>query len=412
MIPSWSRLVLAAMVYAVPSSALAQDPEAPPEQEEAKPGEVTANPRFVPGKGLSFESDDGQFAMAMRLRAQFLYTGLHEPEEEEPLVHSFQIRRARLQFGGHVFGENNRYKTELAFSPRDEGVDGGPTITPLLDWYAELTHVRDLHLRVGQYKVPFNRQRVISSGDLQLVDRSIVQSEFNLDRDVGLHVFSPDLGGLGVLKYYAGAWINQGRDAMDAAPLHPMYIARVEVLPFGKFADYSEVDFARGEPGLSIGAAYAFLDDATSDRGILGDPFPDGGTADLHTFTGDVLFKGGGFSLLSEGYLRRGERTAGDAVDELGEPITAEPVRDGVGWFVQAGYLLGAVPLEVSARYDDLSPSGTGSALEEAHAAGGGASWYFAEHSLKLQGDYFRLWGADGPSAGADQVRMQLQLAY
>jgi len=35
--------------------------------------------------------------------------------------------------------------------------------------------------------------------------------------------------------------------------------------------------------------------------------------------------------------------------------------------------------------------------------------WYLAEHSLKLQGDYFHLWGADGAS---DRVRVQLQLAY
>jgi phosphate-selective porin OprO and OprP len=44
-------------------------------------------------------------------------------------------------------------------------------------------------LGVGQTKLPGNRQRVNSSGDLQLVDRSIVNAFFNIDRDFGIQAY-------------------------------------------------------------------------------------------------------------------------------------------------------------------------------------------------------------------------------
>lgn len=367
--------------------------------------------RFVPGKGLTFRSQDKAFEIALRLRGQFLYTLLDEPSEQ--LAHSFQLRRARVQFGGHAFSVHNKYKVELALSPRDENVRGtaGPTLTPLLDWYAEFDYLRDLNLRVGQYKVPFSRQRVISSGDLQLVDRAIAQSEFNLDRDVGFHLFSSDLGGLKRLKYYAGAWINEGRDASAMRGLDMMYIARVEALPFGMFADYKEADIERTEkPRLSIGLAYAYLDDALRDRGILGSVPADEGTSDVHVMTVDAFFKLRGISLFGEFFLRRASRTPGGAVDEMGMVIPTAPSRDGIGWFVQAGYVLPGRPVEVAARYSEVRPRGDDSALEREHESTVGVSWYPGGHSYKLQADYGRLWsGSIGE--GANQGRVQLQLA-
>ena len=60
--------------------------------------------------------------------------------------------------------------------------------SPLLSYYLEFDYLRDLTVRVGQYKIPFSRQRVISSGNQQMVDRSIANGEFNLDRDIGIDI--------------------------------------------------------------------------------------------------------------------------------------------------------------------------------------------------------------------------------
>ena len=40
----------------------------------------------------------------------------------------------------------------------------------------------------GQYKVPFGRQEMTSSGSQQFVDRSLVSNEFARGRDIGVSV--------------------------------------------------------------------------------------------------------------------------------------------------------------------------------------------------------------------------------
>ena len=61
-----------------------------------------------------------------------------------------------------------------------------------------------------------------------------------------------------------------------------VYLARLEYLPLGIFRDMSEVDFARTKPRLAIGATYSFFQGANRVRGMIGDEFEDGGTANYH----------------------------------------------------------------------------------------------------------------------------------
>ena len=100
------------------------------------------------------------------------------------------IRRARLKFDGYIFSPKLKYKTELALSNRDNGGGNSSTFSNaaniILDAYIEWNFYKNLSLRVGQTKLPSNRERVISSGNLQFVDRSRLNSRFTLDRDVGL----------------------------------------------------------------------------------------------------------------------------------------------------------------------------------------------------------------------------------
>src|SRR5690606_18113427 len=136
---------------------------------------------------------------------------------------------------------------------------------------------------LGQMKVPFSRQRVNSSSALNMPDRSLVSSEFNLTRDLGVMFTSQDLGGLGGrLAYYAGVFMGEGRNAFNLSDFGLLYVGRLEVRPFGKFDDYSEGDLARSPtPGLSIAGAYAFQDRAHALRGVAGDYPADRGTTDF-----------------------------------------------------------------------------------------------------------------------------------
>ena len=111
-------------------------------------------------------------------------------------------------FEGHAFTRKLTYTIQLGFSNRDMEPD---LLIPLRDAYVTWQALRDLGIRFGQMKVPFGKQRVVSSSSLQMVDRSIVTSELNMDRDVGLYLMSEDLLGLkGRLMYQAGVFSGQG----------------------------------------------------------------------------------------------------------------------------------------------------------------------------------------------------------
>jgi len=324
------------------------------------------------------------------------------------------LRRARIQFGGHFFGEDNRYKLQLALSPRDLGIrdnfTGTPTQSPLLDYYLEFRQLRDLTLRIGQYKVPHNRQRVTSSGNLQMVDRSILNSEFNLDRDVGFDIRSRDFLGLDMLRYNLGVFMARGRGSVGDDDFGMMYLGRLELLPLGTFQDYREANLDRGPARLAIGLGAAYIDRARRDRGVRGSVPADGGTTDTVHLVADAVFMASGFSAQTEFMMRSGSRNAGNATDEMGNPIAEATPRDGWGLMVQTGYLLPSAPFEISARYGMIRPTGDAgdSALSESNELGIGLSYYFAEHPFKLQFDAFRLWNDDADAAD-HRLRLQLQ---
>lgn len=367
--------------------------------------------KFVPGKGLTVASEDGAFELTTKIRAQILGSYEVDRSDDVDRLSGAQIRRARLAFQGHLFGKHNKYKMELALSPRDAATrDGGVGTAPLLDWYMTFDYLKAATVVAGQYKVPYNRQRVVSSGSLQMVDRSIVQSEFNLDRNVGVDVRSTSLLG-GHLHYYAGIYGGEGRNAFELHENNVLYLARVEILPFGNFQDYVEADFERTGPRLSIGAAYAYDTNSRRNQGPLGRAPADGGTTTFHNAEADFLLKMYGLSVTGEYFYRKGTRKPGDATDPVtGAPVPIERARSGHGFFVQTGFLLPQTMLEIVGRYGQLRGTGDTS-LREQHEAGGGLSYYFARHSFKLQADYFKLWGTE-LSKGADQVRLQLEAGF
>ncbi len=371
--------------------------------------------RYRPGKGLEVKSKDGKFNLITRLRAQTLAT--FEKDKGSDAETGIMLRRARLQFLGTTFGKHNKFKTEFAVSPRDLRMTeaDGNVITresPLLSWFMEFDHVRDLTVRFGQYKIPFSRQRVISSGNQQMVDRSIANGEFNLDRDIGIDIRSKDLFGLGMFRYYAGIYNGEGRSAYSNGDTNFMYLGRVEFLPLGLFKDYSESDHQRlSKPGLSIGLGYAFAKNASGMKVNRSGTPDDGGTTDFHNVVADVTFKYMGLSFASEFFYRAADRNAGDAVDEMGNPIAEEAARKGYGWFAQAGYLIPNQKLEIAGRFGQVRGRGNDTSLGDGNEAGMALSYYFAQHPLKLQADAFQLWSG-GFSDGNTRVRVQIQVAF
>ncbi|MBK8411439.1 MAG: porin [Sandaracinaceae bacterium] len=362
-------------------------------------GRVTASL----GRGVRIESTDGRFMLNIRARAQLLATALSDTDAGGDGSITFQARRARLLFQGHLFGPEWTYYLQLGFSNRDTESD---LRLPLRDAYMNWSGLRDMNIRFGQMKVPHDRQRVNSSSALQMVDRSIVTGEFNLDRDVGIQLFSTDVGGLdGRLAYAVGVFGGDGRNRITG-DFGLLYVGRVSYLPFGGFEDYVESDHGRApEPRLALTAGFAYNQNSVRERSTFQGTYQLGSFDFMHA-NFDAVFKMSGFSLSAQAFMRqaRGANVLTDPMD----PANTETARVGYGAFVQAGYLF-TDNLELVARFGEIRPSRNGvSALGRQGELGGGLNWYFQKHDFKIQLDYFWLYG-DGFDEGRHQVRIQSQ---
>lgn len=428
--PMFTPLVLLASLAAAPAPvpALADKPaEKPadklvdkpasfalPRDEEQRLGAAPTDgeaQRFVPGKGIEFKSKDGRFSLAMSLRFGFLYSLKHEAETPG-LLHNFEIRRFRTVFSGNLFGAKNKYVLQLAFAPREMDVrDGVVHGSPVYDAYLQFEQLRDLTLRIGQYRVMYTRERNIADVNPLLIDRSLANAEFNVDRDIGLDIRSEDLGGIKKLRYYAGVYLGEGRDYNKFGDSGFLYVGRVDVLPLGLFDDYEASDVWRLKKlRISFGGAYAFHDRARKDKGVLGTAPLDGGTTNYHNTTADMMLKYAGWSLEAAYMWRHGVRTPGGAVDEMGAPIAVAAARNGQGWLVQTAVLIPRTRLEPAIRYSGARGLGITS-MQGRDEVGGGLNYYFYGHNLKLQADYFHSFDPAKISAGGDLFRLQIQAA-
>jgi hypothetical protein len=274
-----------------------------------------------------------------------------------------------------------------------------------MTWHAH----RDLNFRVGQMKVPFDRQRVTSSSAQQMVDRSIVVNELSLDRDMGLQIYSNDMfGANGRLSYQAGLFGGNGRNRLSREPGF-LAMGRLQLAPFGRFEDLVEADLARTPtPKLAIAGAAGYNHRTYRERSTIGAVLEDESINYLH-FAADALFKFRGLSVLGQWMYRRNTERVG--VDGMPAPAVSG-ARDALGVFGQAGYLF-IGDLELTARAGFLKPitEHRGGGLERVVELGGGLNWFPLAHDLKVQADYFAFF--EGPEATPrHQVRVQSQFYF
>jgi phosphate-selective porin OprO/OprP len=397
--------------------------ETPPQLAEAPLEGSSA--KWAPGKGIEVSSQNKRFSLQFGMMGQLQVPIIHVPAQpatdatpatDDSLTTTLVFRRARLIFAGNLFTPNIKYKVQLTASPVELGFeDGVPHRTPILDWYFTFDRLRDFTFLAGQYKVPYNHQRMLRVTGMQFVDRSAANNEFTMDRDIGFDFRSKDVGGLGHLRYYVGVFLGDGIAKYGPSDFGFMYTARVEILPFGQYDDLEEGDHDRSmKPRMLIGGAYAFIDrDPHDNHGFFGARVADGGTTSTHNATADLNFRIAGFSLESAFFWRKGWRQTGDAVDVNGDPIPTTAPRNGFGYFAQAGYLIPRVPIEFGARWGQILGQGdtTHTSLRDQSEVGGVLGYYFARHYLKLQLDYLRLWNED-IALGTDQIRLQLQATF
>lgn len=345
------------------------------------------------GQGVTVSGSAGGASFQLRGRLQQRVSAKWDGND---VGVAFQVRRLRLVFIGRVPQQSLQFYIQLGLSPQDSDLSFP---TPLADASVAWTPVRDFGLRVGQQKVPFNRERVVSSSALQFPDRSLANGEFNLDRDVGVQAFSNDLFGWdGRLSYQLGVFNGDGRNrAIGDRGL--LYIARLEVRPLGVFPDsYAQADIDRGPPRLALGAAVVRNSASDRARSNHGDTY-DGVTFSHDQAEMDALFKAYGFSLHAEALARRSTPDQNSGILP----------RSGWGWSAASGYVFPS-GLEPALRISEVYPlQNVASAVEPSRELRAGLSWYGHGHDLKLQTDLGRV--AVGDSAVVE-ARSQLQVYF
>ncbi len=376
---------------AAPAAAQDSDDEAPP---------VSAGI----GQGVVLRSEDGDYSLQIRGRVQTRFSARFPEDDEVDPSLAFQIRRARLVLRATMQPQDLELYLQLGIAPADMEPD---LPSPVRDAYLTWSGARDVNLRVGQMKVPFNRERIASSAAMQFSDRSITNGELTLDRDVGVQVFSNDLFGLhGLLGYQLGVFGGEGRNRVGSDD-GLLYVARVQISPFGPFDDaYSSADLLREDrPRLAFSAAAAYNHRAHRTRSTTGDFYELEGFDTTH-FGADVIFKWAGLSVQAEALARETNRPLNQGVVD-GESMT-ETGRSGYGFMAQAGYVFPFM-VEVAGRYSVVEPMpGMETAIAEQTEITGAVNWYMLGHDLKLQTEYIYSYGA----VDAHEARTQLQLFF
>ncbi len=357
------------------------------------------------GKGiLNIKGEDNSWSMKMSARMQFLTTNTWDIDADGNYgrpENSMLVRRARLKFGGFAFTPKLTYKLELGLSNKDIGgaskyTNNAPRY--ILDAVVKWNFYENFSLWVGQTKLPGNRERVVSSGNLQFVDRSMLNKKFNIDRDLGLqlrHHFK--LSDNFIVREAFAISQGEGRNVVKGNQGGHQYTARLEFLPFGKFkskGDYSGSDLKREEkPKLSIGATYSFNDDTKKldkSTGKYGT-----GVFDIATVFIDGMFKYKGFSLMGEYADRKNTETLSKGV-----------VKD-FSTNLQAGYLF-KNNVELAGRYTTVKVKGTDFATNYYTL---GLSKYIAGHKLKVQTD-ITYEDITGTKAGQLLYRLQFDIHF
>jgi len=331
--------------------------------------------------GISIKKDS-LFLLNLRFRMQnrLGYTTVSGEDLSAALIDA-RVRRLRLRLDGYVLNRNIRYYIQLAFSRADLELDGGTGAQPVRDAMAYYHFNKNFYIGFGQGKLPGNRQRVVSSGNLQFADRSIANGLYTLDRDFGLFAYYTATVGEQVLRAKGAFSSGDGR-GMPPSNSGMAYTGRLEWLPLGKFTnsgDYSEGDMEfEPSPKLSLAATYSYNERAMRTGGQLGRELF--AQRDMSTFIADMVLKYQGWALSAEYF----DRTSPDPVTVSSEGVI-RAIQVGQGFNSQLSKILRS-KYEFAARYSFVAPQvgvlGQTAMTEEALL---GATKYLNGHRIKLQ---------------------------
>lgn len=335
-------------------------------------------------KGIQYTGDDSTFYINFRFRMQsrLKYFSVAGNDLAAESLEA-RIRRLRLRMDGYIYNPKLSYSIQLGFTRGDQDSDDTDVANLVRDAVIFYNFTDDFYVAFGQNKLPGNRQRVNSSGELQFAERSLVNSTFNVDRDFGIKAYySPTIGEVpvhikGAISTGEGRVANTTDDGLA-------YTGRVEFLPLGEFSnggDYTEGDLEHElTPKLSIGGGYSYNDRTTRVHGQTGKLIASPLT--LKTSFADAILKYRGWAYQVE-YMRR------DVDNPFTTDLDGETIHafKGQGVNQQLSYVINKeTGYELASRYTWIKPHEDIRAFEaQTEVIELGLTKYFRAHRLKLQ---------------------------
>ena len=371
-----------------PDDAMPEPPPPPPPADEHG-AELHYDGGFV------LASADDQFELKLGLRNQLRFEVLRADldADDAEFAARFLIPRSRLQLEGHAYGHANTYKVEFELANRGFAL--------LKDVFIDHALSKGLHVRLGQWKKPLNRQELVSDFGSEFLERSIMNELAGAGRDQGIALHNDYEKSPEGLEWAIGVFnassdrpkssttcvdpadpttCSTGLPTNIPSDFGPLLVARAGWNQ-GKIKGYSEGDLEGGPLRFAVAASYALnandLDKDADDNLRL-----------RHTVVFDAMAK-------VEGLTVTGALTL---------------VKDGqadlaTGFYAQASYMLVAKKVLGAVRFAQIPEDD-----EHRQEILGGVNYMFKGHKAKLMLDAGILNTTGDPGRTDLQIRSQLQL--
>lgn len=342
-------------------------------------------PYYNFGKGIGMTSPDSIFQLNIRFRMQNRATYIKNDDENGG--YDGQIRRLRLRLDGYVGNPKFLYALQLSFAPGDVGeIKDGENLNIIRDAVIFYRPNKNFNISFGQTKLPGNRQRVNSSGGLQLTDRSINNAKFTIDRDFGFQLHNlNEYKDKFSYNFKTAVSTGEGRNSTDKPDDGVAVTGKVELFPLGAFTKDGtnfEGDIIREKkPKLLFSGAFQQNNHARRTQGQLGNDLFE--TRTMKSVLLDAMFKYNGWAAMSSFMSRT---TTKNAVTINPDDITETNYAFiGNGFDYQLSYNF-PTNYEVIARY---SIQNVGNDIEtlfpKTKQYSIGLTKYIWEHAFKLQ---------------------------
>ena len=312
----------------------------------------------------------------------------------------------RLVFDGYAFDPTFRY-----FFQMDADSDAAETVD-MLDYYITYDFGHDLFcyeqnrlaLRLGKWKIGFNRAREESGTRMQFSDRSVASVLFDFDRSLGIGLLGTCTPSCGKIDWQIA--ITNGIDTGGYRPNRVeldrnfAVATRVNWLACGDWGKDGHADLqCRTRPAVRFGTGFThgrkdqegireFVFPRVVDSGaLISTVLPaDVSSYGLTMYSADWNMKYLGWSTVFEYYFRQFTDFRGAFVPDLYDH----------GYWAELGWFLCPGSVQLIARHSHIvGDSGTLGAVDQsADEVGAGIVFYAIQHRMKLTFDVTRLNGA------------------